>query len=217
MQLNVLQSIKPSVQVGVSVARMDDASDNLKNGQKIPAQITTERLVLRPYQFTDVTEMHAYLQDADMGRYLEGSGALLTRETVQAIIAGHILVDQNQRHVWAVTLNDLPVGAITLNFLKAHRVAEIGYHIKKALWYKGYASEAAKAVVDAAFACCPDLQRVQAGIHPDNIGSISVVKKLGMKHEGTLRAFAFIRGHAADEAVYAVLRNEYKDVPDAQR
>ena len=151
-----------------------------------------------------------------MGRFLEGSDALLTEDEVQAIIAGHILADQNQRNVWAVTLDDLPVGAITLNFLKARRVAEIGYHIKSALWNKGYASEAAKAVVDAAFECCPDLQRVQAGIHPENKGSIYVVKKLGMKHEGTLRAFAFIRGNAADEAVYAVLRNEYRDAPHAQ-
>lgn len=174
--------------------------------QSLPEEIDTDRLKLRPYNFSDVPEMYAYLQEPDVGRYLEGSGALLTKKQTEAIIARHILVDREKRNVWAITIDDLPVGAITINFTKERRIAEIGYHVKKSLWGCGYASEAVKMVVDLAFATCPDLQRIQANIHPENEGSIRVAKRSGMEHEGTLRCYSYVAGEAADEAVYAVLR-----------
>ena len=171
-----------------------------------PEEIATERLKLRPYRFSDVPAMYAYIQDHEASRFLEGSGSLLTEEETQAIVARHILVDKEQRNVWAITIDDLPVGAITINFSKQRRIAEIGYHTKKSLWGQGYASEAVGAVVNTAFDVCADLQRIQASIHPDNEGSIRVVKRVGMVYEGTLRSYAFIRGEPADEAIYAVLR-----------
>ena len=75
-----------------------------------------------------------------------------------------------------------------------------------AVWGQGYASEAGKAVVDAAFDAYPQLQRIQAGIHPDNVGSIHVAQRIGMEYEGTLRCYAYVKDKVADEAIYAVLR-----------
>ena len=173
----------------------------------LPEEIVTARLTLRPYRFSDVAEMFAYLQEPDENRFLEGPSALTERDT-EAIIARHILVDREHRHVWAITIDDRPMGAITINFSKAGRVAEIGYHIKKSLWGRGYASEAAKAIVDVAFEVCPDLQRIQANIHPDNLGSIRVAERAGMIYEGVLRAYAYIAGKPTDEAVYAVVRDQ---------
>ncbi len=169
-------------------------------------EIVTARLKLRPYRFSDVPEMYAYLQETDGSRFLEGAGSPPTLRETEEIIARHILADNTHRHVWAITIDDLPIGAVTINFFKERRIAEIGYHIKKSLWNQGYASEAAAAVVDAAFETCPDLQRIQANIHPENAGSIHVAKRVGMAYEGTLRSYSYIAGQAADEAVYAVLR-----------
>ena len=180
----------------------------LASRHTLPEEIETKRLTLRPYRFSDVPEMYAYLQEPEGGRFLEGSGSLLTEDEVQTIVARHILVDKEQRNVWAIVLDTMLIGGITINFSKQRRIAEIGYHIKKPLWGQGYASEAATAVVEAAFECCPNLQRIQAGIHPENEGSIRVAKKAGMAYEGTLCAYSFIDGQAADEAIYAVLRNK---------
>ncbi len=178
----------------------------MTNEQVLPDEIRTDRLNLRPYRFSDVTEMHAYLQEPEGSRYLEGSSALLTEEQTEAIVARHILVDKMQRNVWAITLKDAPIGAITINFAKERRIAEIGYHIRRSLWGQGYASEAAKALVEVAFSKCPGLQRIQANIHPENTGSIRVAEHAGMVYEGTLRNYSYVAGEAADEAVYAVLR-----------
>jgi len=104
----------------------------------------------------------------------------------------------------------VPVGGISINFEKSHRIAQIGYSIKKDLWGKGLATEATSAVVDAAFEAYPDLQRIQANIHPQNHGSIRVVERIGMDYEGTLRSYAFVRDEVADEAIYAILRGKWR-------
>jgi RimJ/RimL family protein N-acetyltransferase/GNAT superfamily N-acetyltransferase len=186
------------------------------NEELLPNEIVTSRLRLRPYRFSDVPEMFAYLQEPWEGEYLEGPEFTRTEAEVEAIIARHILVNREQRSVWAITIDDRPVGAITINFSKERRIAEIGYHVKRSLWGQGLASEAAEAVIDAAFANCSQLQRIQANIHPENIGSIRVVERAGMTFEGTLRSYAYIAGKAADEAVYSLVRSRLPSQSSAQ-
>ncbi|XOV83908.1 MAG: GNAT family N-acetyltransferase [bacterium] len=178
------------------------------NEELLPDEIVTRRLKLRPYRFSDVPEMYAYVQEPGGNRFLEGSGEPLTEKQTEEIIARHILVDKDVRNVWAITIDDVPVGAISINFAKARRIAEIGYHIKQALWGQGYASEAAKAVVDTAFATCRNLQRIQANIHPDNVGSIRVAQRAGMAFEATLRSYSYVAGEVTDEVVYSILRSK---------
>ncbi|NOX52284.1 MAG: GNAT family N-acetyltransferase [Gammaproteobacteria bacterium] len=175
---------------------------------ELSQEIVTKRLKLRLFRFSDVPVVFEYIQEPDMGLFLDSSVSICTEADTAAIIARHILVDRTQRNVWAITIDDLPVGGISINFAKEHRVAEIGYSVKKALWGQGYASEATQAVIDAAFETCPDLRRVQANIHPQNEGSIRVAKRAGMVYEGTLRSYSYVRGEVADEDVYAILRND---------
>jgi len=172
-------------------------------------EIVTQRLKLRLFRFSDVPAMHAYLQDPEIGTYLEGSGELPSIEEVSGYIAHHLLVDRNQRDVWAITIDDLVVGGGSINYRKECLVAEVGYSIKKALWGQGYAREALTAIVNRAFTNCPGLQRIQATIDPRNTGSIRVVESVGMKLEGTMRASCMVRGALADESIYAILRSEW--------
>ena len=183
---------------------------NKPKKQAIPQQIRTNRLLLRPYQKRDAIEMFEYLQEPESYRYLEGPGTLLTQQQVEEIVSGHIAADTDNKYVWAMTLPNELVGAITIKFQKEHRIAEIGYHVSKSVWGQGYASEAGEAIVDRAFEAYPQLQRIQAGIHPENLGSIRVAERIGMEHEGTLRRYAYIRGIAVDEAIYAVLRDTWR-------
>ena len=180
--------------------------------QMLPEEIATPRLNLRPFNFRDVPAVFAYLQEPAMGLFLEGPSPPPTEEETAKIIARHMLVDRQQRNVWAITIDDLPVGGLSISFEKEHRIAEIGYSVKKTLWGQGYATEATKAVVDLAFEVCPDLQRIQANIHPQNEGSIRVAKRVGMEYEGTLRSYSYVRDGVADEDVYAILRNQWSTI-----
>jgi len=65
--------------------------------------------------------MHAYMQEPDANRFLEGAETLLTREQIQQIVARHMQVDRKERCVWAITLDNLPIGAITVNYIKGNR------------------------------------------------------------------------------------------------
>ena len=179
---------------------------NERNKPTLPEAIRTTRLLLRPYRKSDATEMFEYLQDPESYRFLEGPGTLLTKEQTEEIVAGHIDGASDSKRVWAVTLDDSSIGAISIKLEKEQQIAEIGYHISKVMWGQGYASEAGQAVVDRAFRVYPELQRIQAGIHPENVGSIRVAERIGIEYEGTLRRYAFIKGEATDEAIYAVLR-----------
>jgi ribosomal-protein-alanine N-acetyltransferase len=53
------------------------------------------------------------------------------------------------------------------------------------------------------------LHRISAAIGPDNIGSIAVVRKLGMQYEGRLRDHVFTNGTWRDSVLYAVLEQEW--------
>lgn len=60
---------------------------------------------------------------------------------------------------------------------------EIGWRLVQSAWGKGYASEAAHAVVRHAFETA-GLQRIIADIRPDNVASIRVAEKAGLIFRG---------------------------------
>jgi len=59
---------------------------------------------------------------------------------------------------------------------------EIGWHLHPDAWGRGYATEAAQAVLDDAFS--RGLAKVLAVTHPDNRASQAVCRRLGMTHVG---------------------------------
>jgi len=63
---------------------------------------------------------------------------------------------------------------------------EVGYRLAKKFWGVGYATEAAKAVIQYAFdTLC--IKRLIAMVDPYNVASLGVVEKLGMIHESDVK------------------------------
>ena len=79
-----------------------------------------------------------------------------------------------------------PVGRVGLIRQDVNGVDEfeVGYMIHRPYWRRGLASEAALAVRDYAFRE-RRLQRVVSLIHPDNLPSQGVARKLGMQRVGS--------------------------------
>ena len=63
---------------------------------------------------------------------------------------------------------------------------ELFYGISKEYWGEGFASEAAQAVMQYAFGTI-GLKRLVAVANPENVGSVRVLEKIGMKFEKTLK------------------------------
>jgi RimJ/RimL family protein N-acetyltransferase len=75
------------------------------------------------------------------------------------------------------------IGLMDLDDGPAER-AELGYWIARGHWRQGYATEAARAVLDLAFHGLR-LSRIEAGHFADNTGSQRVLAKLGFAAQGS--------------------------------
>jgi [ribosomal protein S5]-alanine N-acetyltransferase len=86
---------------------------------------------------------------------------------------------------------------------------EVYYHLGRPYWGYGYATEAASAIVDLIFSM-PLVHRVSAEVVAENIASVKVLEKTGMKQEGRLRGKFFKDGIYRDLFVYSILKNEWQ-------
>ena len=99
------------------------------------------------------------------------------------------------------------VGTIGLSVDRRHSRAELGYFVGVPYWGNGYATEAARAVVDYAFDQL-QVNRVYALHFVGNPASGRVLEKVGMQLEGTLREHHHRWEAFRDSRVYGLLRRE---------
>ncbi|HET9589619.1 MAG TPA: GNAT family protein, partial [Anaerolineales bacterium] len=76
-------------------------------------------------------------------------------------------------------------------------------------WTRGYATEAAHAIVDFGFSQL-GLHRVWSWCVADNLGSAHVLEKLGMRLEGRLRENEYYKDRWWDTLMYAILADEWE-------
>ena len=96
-------------------------------------------------------------------------------------------------------------GSMGLHIERDHERAEIGYWIGVPYWGRGYASEAARAVVDYGFREL-GLNRVYATVFAGNTASRRVAEKAGMRYEGCMRQHVSKWGKFLDVEVYGVVK-----------
>jgi len=177
----------------------------------IPNELCTERLLLRAPVETDAEEMFArYAQDAEVTRYLSWRphrSLDVTRQRLQNVATGW---ETGADYTWLIRLkstNEL-VGSIG-GGRKNFRV-DIGYCLAQDAWGRGYATEAARAVIEALLRE-PGIWRISAVCHVDNRASARVLEKAGMRLEGTLRryyVFPNLSEEPLDVRCYATVRGD---------
>ena len=87
--------------------------------------------------------------------------------------------------------------------------ADLGYELSPQYWGHGYATEAARAMVDFGFRQL-DLQRISSWCIADNVASARVLERLGFVQEGRLRRNEFFKGRWWDTLLYALLAEEWR-------
>jgi RimJ/RimL family protein N-acetyltransferase len=107
----------------------------------------------------------------------------------------------------AVLLGEATIGRVGMR-LAGEREASIWFSFRREQWGAGYASEAARALVDFAFRQLR-LHRVFGDCDPRNLGSIRVMEKLGMRREAHHVENAFIKNQWCDSLIYAILDREW--------
>ncbi len=107
------------------------------------------------------------------------------------------------------TASDGVVGAVGLHLVPRHMRAELGYWIGVPYWNRGFATEAAAAMLGFGFAEL-GLHRIVARHFPRNPASGRVLQKLGMIREGTQRDHVVRWDQLEDLECYAILEDEWR-------
>ncbi len=96
------------------------------------------------------------------------------------------------------------VGAVGLALTPGDHRAELGFWIGVPYWGRGYATEAAQAMVQYGIREL-GLHRIMARHMAHNLASGRVMQKIGMTREGLLREHALKWGRYEDLVVYAII------------
>ncbi len=189
----------------------DRTSD--ENGKAVrttlPDRIETERLLLRPFRLDDADAVLSYARDPEWSRYLRALPSPYGLPDAERFVAGQLLRDRVTHPSWAVVFEGAVIGGINVRFRFEHGSAEIGYSVARTHWNRGLCTEAARAVVDAAFSTHEELNRIEARADQANGASQRVMEKIGMTKEGVLRQSRIERGAVLDLAWFSILRSEW--------
>lgn len=149
-------------------------------------RIETERLIIRPFELSDIAPSYEMNLDPEVSRYT-GDGGIVSYEELQRRIEEDVMGDY-QKHGYgrlAVELKgvDKFIGFTGLKFIPELGTTDLGYRFKSAYWGKGIATESAIACVKLGFEQLK-LDHLLAFVLPDNIGSVRVLEKLNFCFEG---------------------------------
>jgi RimJ/RimL family protein N-acetyltransferase len=178
--------------------------------------VETDRLLLRPLDpASDVEAVHAYQSRPDVCRYIPYEPR--TREQVAERLAdpernrstleqaGHVI-----NLAVVVRETGVLVGDVVLFWTSAeHRSGEIGYVLNPEHQGRGYATEAAQALLALAFDGL-GLHRVMARLDERNGASAAVLRRLGMRQEARLVENEWFKGEWTNELDFAMLAREWR-------
>jgi len=174
--------------------------------------LETERLVLRELTLDDARAVAERAGDKRVARYLIAVPTPYPITLATRWIAGRIAWWSQGRGVTlAIARSDAPadlLGTVSLRRFVRDRRAELGYWLGADAWGKGYATEAAGALVDFGFGEMA-LARIYAHVLEGNAASCRVLDKLGMINEGIRRQHVRKGKKLMDVVLYGMLRDEW--------
>lgn len=153
--------------------------------------ITTERLKIWDHVHKHLNNLYALLSDDEVMYYLPELKVTRQDEAVQ-----NLLTAMNQRHeedrkkyfLCVQTKDDFQyIGEIGSEIIREDpqgRVADLGFFLRKDVWNQGYATEAAKAMINYMFDNAR-AYKIETGCLSENAASERVLIKCGLTKDAT--------------------------------
>lgn len=167
--------------------------------------IQTPRLVIRTLKEKDWQAVYEYTSNPVVMKYIPES--VFTISDAKKFVAEN---SGEQAEKFAVVIKDSEelIGHIAFFKYFGEHTYEIGWVFNPKFYCKGYATEAAQAMLDYGFTTM-NIHRIIATCQPENRPSWRVMEKLGMRREGYFKKCIPSDGGWWDEYYYAILREEY--------
>ncbi len=179
------------------------------------AELVSDRLTLRRFGLTDVPALVAYRSRPEVARFQSWDAPYPAADgeaMIRAMLAEHPDTP-GQWFQYAVTLRstgELIGDCAARTDADDPRQAELGFTMAPAHQGRGYATEAARALLRYLFQTRAK-HRVHACCDARNAASARVLERLGMRREGHLRESTWMKGEWTDDLLYAILDREWAD------
>lgn len=167
-------------------------------------ELKTERLVIRKFKSEDWQAVYEYTSNPEVMKYIpEG---FFTEEAAKEFIRENT---KKAEHFPVLLKNgDVLIGHLAFHKYFGDHTYEIGWVFNPKFYNKGYASEAAYAVLKYGFEEL-GLHRIIATCQPENPASYRVMEKIGMRREGCFKKCIPHGDEWWDEYYYAILKEEW--------
>ena len=176
-----------------------------------PPTLKTERLWLRKIGVTDADDMYSYSSREDVTKFLLWDAhpdPLYTEQYIRYLQERYAVGDF---YDYAIVLreNGRMIGTVGFTtFDLPNYSAELGYVVSPEYQGRGYATEAVSALISFGFEKC-DLARISAVCMQENVASLRVMEKCGLKREGLLRNAVYAKGEMRDVYLSAITNQDY--------
>lgn len=168
--------------------------------------LKTKRLLIREFEFKDWQDVYEYTSDINVMKYI--TEGVFTEEDAKEFVNNN-KGDNAENFPVVLTDEDILIGHIVFYRYFGEHTYEIGWVFNPKYQNKGYASEAAQAILEYGFREL-NLHRIIATCQPENIPSYRVMEKIGMRREGFFKKCIPKVNEWWDEYYYAILKEEFK-------
>ena len=149
--------------------------------EKASVKYKTERLIIREIKEEDVSHLIEMNNNPNVMKYITTSGFNPTSAEIELTS----VYNQKKYYkkfqgfgLWMIQTTHDTVGWISLKYNSDLGSYELGYRLKEKDWYKGYATEACKGLLE--YIGKLDISQIQSVAIQANRNSIAVMKKIGM-------------------------------------
>jgi len=171
----------------------------MKTVATYPVVLTPRRLSLRPLKIADAARLARITNDPLVTRNLLKTTTPFTAADARELI---LRVRTKKSPVWAIDNGQL-IGLIGI-------AGEFGYWLARSRWGKGYASEAARLVIDHAFQGLK-VDALHANPIADNRASCHLLEKLGFESNSATRAYCCERSRMVPLIRYKLDRQRWEE------
>ena len=154
-----------------------------------PEHIETDRLLLRPPRLSDALAIFEYASDPEVTRYMDWPTHTSLETAIEFINGSLLKLADGTELTWVLTLpsDGRSIGVVSCR-MHGHSV-DFGYALNRHSWGQGYATEAARSVVEW-LSTLAHVHRIWATCDVENTASARVLEKAGLTREGVLRCWS---------------------------
>lgn len=173
-------------------------------------ELKTDRLILRRFTMDDAEAMYRnWASDPEVTKYLTWpahANPEISRMVLESWIKEY---EKDDYYQWAIEFENQVIGSISVvNANDLARKVETGYCIGRNWWHRGIVSEVLAELIRFFFEEM-GVNRIEARHDVNNPNSGAVMRKCGMKYEGTMRQSDWNNQGICDTCWYSILRSDY--------